>query len=328
MRRTLATLALLRMAAPLAPSRTPHSGYHGQGSSTPFFEGWYNRLTLPEAETSVALIFAVFDPGAAHAAVRRWGGAFANASARQYSTAGWLASLGPLFSPHYQVLMSLGRATGFVEVDGERLSFARAPFYAEKNWGAAFPSRWWWLQCNAFEASLEGCSELTLTATGATRQLLAGTRLDRSEDVALIGLHVDGEFLPFPDVRWTVAPWGDWRVSGAYEGLTVDIAATASDAGVPVRVPTDAGMADGATETYDGRLSVELRRGGDVLVAASTHLACCETGGDYASGVWGPAASEMAEPLRTVAFNLDLERAVSAGLDAAQRRGWLEIPGL
>ena len=257
-----------------------------------------------------------------------WGGAFANASARQYSTAGWLASLGPLFSPHYQVLMSLGRATGFVEVDGERLSFARAPFYAEKNWGAAFPSRWWWLQCNAFEDSLEGCSELTLTATGATRQLLAGTRLDRSEDVALVGLHVDGEFLPFPDVRWTVAPWGDWRVSGAYEGLTVDIAATASDAGVPVRVPTDAGMADGATETYDGRLSVELRRGGDVLVTASTHLACCETGGDYASGVWGPAASEMAEPLRTVAFNLDLERAVSAGLDAAQRRGWLEIPGL
>ena len=64
MRRALATLALLRMAAPLAPSRTPHSGYHGQGSSTPFFEGWYNRLTLPEAETSVALIFAVFDPGA------------------------------------------------------------------------------------------------------------------------------------------------------------------------------------------------------------------------------------------------------------------------
>ena len=87
-------------------------------------------------------------------------------------------------------------------------------------------------------------------------------------------------------------------------------------------------MADGATETYDGRLSVELRRGGDVLVTASTHLACCETGGDYASGVWGPAASEMAEPLRTVAFNLDLERAVSAGLDAAQRRGWLEVPGL
>ncbi|KAH8059634.1 tocopherol cyclase [Aureococcus anophagefferens] len=64
MRHALAALALLRMAAPLAPSRTPHSGYHGQGSSTPFFEGWYNRLTLPEAETSVALIFAVFDPGA------------------------------------------------------------------------------------------------------------------------------------------------------------------------------------------------------------------------------------------------------------------------
>ena len=54
-----ARLRTLRAAAP----RTPHSGYHGQGE-VDFFEGWYSRLTLPDEETSLALIYAIFDPGA------------------------------------------------------------------------------------------------------------------------------------------------------------------------------------------------------------------------------------------------------------------------
>ena len=387
-----------RRCAPLAASfrgaATPHSGYHGQGAASPFFEGWYSRLTLPEAETSAAFIFAINDPlvrtartgveaqvlvstpdGEAsfvanttdasrfaalpHALSLRcalgdedafamtstshrgrvggvawdfavepvvgWGGPFADAEKRQYSTAGWLASLGPIFSPHYQVLQSLGRATGWIDVDGDRRDFSRAAFYAEKNWGAAFPSRWWWIQCNTF-ATVDGATEVTLTATGARRTLtlLGGGE----EDVALVGLHVDGAFLPFPDVAWTVAPWGDWAVRGEYDGLVVEVRATCDDDGVPVRVPTPDGMRDGATETYRGALSLAVSRGAETILEASTTLACLETGGDYGGAAWGPAESAMAEPLRTIAFNLDLENAVSASLDAAQSRGWLDIPGL
>jgi len=374
--------------------RTPHSGYHGQGE-VDFFEGWYSRLTLPAEETSVALIYAVFDPGAktartgveaqalvaapggvraaraAAADVSRfaaaphaldvrqafgggeafamtstahrgrvgdvewdfsvapavgWGGRFDDAGARQYSTAGWLAALGPLVSPHYQVLQSLGHATGVVRAWGREYAFARAPFYAEKNWGRGFPRRWWWIQCNAFD---DPAREVTLTATGATRALLAGSALlAREEDVALIGLHVDGEFLPFPDVEWTVDAWGTWRVRGAYDGATVDIVATAppGDAGAPVRVPTPEGMRPGARETYRGSLSVEVRRGGAVVLSATSSLACLEVGGDHAAPWAGRSA--MTEPLRTVAYDVRLERAVSARLAAAQARGWVDVPGL
>lgn len=71
-----------------------------------------------------------------------WGG---GKDAKQYSTAGWLAAL-PVFEPHYQILMAHGLASGHVSWRGQRYDFESAPAYTEKNWGGAFPSRWFWLQ--------------------------------------------------------------------------------------------------------------------------------------------------------------------------------------
>ena len=140
---------------------------------------------------------------------------------------------------------------------------------------------------------------------------------------------LDGDFYPFPDVEWTVDVWGAWAVAATYEDLSVriDAAATDGDAGCPVRVPTPDGMRPGATETYSGALTVEVTRGTERLLLASSDLACLEVGGDYGGEAWR-AESAMTEPLKTIAFNLDLERAISTQLDNAQRRGWLDIPGL
>ena len=58
-------LLLSRHSRGLSPQqarRTPHAGYHGQGQ-TDFFEGWYNRITLPATDQSFAFIYAIFDPG-------------------------------------------------------------------------------------------------------------------------------------------------------------------------------------------------------------------------------------------------------------------------
>jgi tocopherol cyclase len=41
---------------------TPHSGYHGDGSSIDFFEGWYLRVTLPETSQSFAFMYSIQDP--------------------------------------------------------------------------------------------------------------------------------------------------------------------------------------------------------------------------------------------------------------------------
>lgn len=62
-----------------------------------------------------------------------------------------------------QILMAQGRATGWIEWGGKRYDFADAPSYAEKNWGGGFPSRWFWVQCEAFDDE----PDAALTSVGA-----------------------------------------------------------------------------------------------------------------------------------------------------------------
>lgn len=58
---------------------------------------------------------------------------------------------------------SVRPVSGWVEWGGRRYDFADAPAYSEKNWGGGFPSRWFWVQCEAFE----GEPDAALTCVGA-----------------------------------------------------------------------------------------------------------------------------------------------------------------
>jgi len=40
----------------------PHSGYHWRGQRSRFFEGWYLRLTLPDAAQTFAFMYSIDDP--------------------------------------------------------------------------------------------------------------------------------------------------------------------------------------------------------------------------------------------------------------------------
>ena len=42
--------------------QTPHSGYHWDGSSQRFFEGWYDRVTLPKEAQTFAFMYSIEDP--------------------------------------------------------------------------------------------------------------------------------------------------------------------------------------------------------------------------------------------------------------------------
>ena len=48
----------------IAPTayQTPHSGYHWDGSDRRFFEGWYYRVTLPQAAQTFAFMYSIEDP--------------------------------------------------------------------------------------------------------------------------------------------------------------------------------------------------------------------------------------------------------------------------
>lgn len=61
-------------------------------------------------------------------------------------------------------MMSLGRASGWIEWGEEKFEFENTPAYSEKNWGGGFPKKWFWIQCEAFD-SPEG-QEIALTSVG------------------------------------------------------------------------------------------------------------------------------------------------------------------
>lgn len=193
----------------------------------------------------------------------------------QQATAGWLSYL-PVFEPGWQVLMAHGLASGWVRWQGEEYRFVRSPAYAEKNWGGAFPSKWFWIQCNAF-ADAPG---LSITAAGGVRDVLAW-----KENVGLIGIHYQGQFYEFLSMKtaftWTVDPWGTWRLSAQNYRYRVQLTGIAKDKGARVRVPTLEGMQWQCRDTTHGRLHMQLWHLQDDLpiIDATSELAGLEVGG-------------------------------------------------
>ena len=247
-----------------------------------------------------------------------WGG---GDDARQYSTAGWLAAF-PVFEPHYQVLISKGKAVGSLSTtnrDGIETLFnlTDATVYLEKNWGGSFPSQWWWIQCNTFR------NGLCLTSTGGRRNLPFLNQ--EEEEVALVALHWNGKFLPFPTVSWSVR-WGEWKVEGEYGDYSVKLEGTCDDTGIPVKCPTLSGMDEIARETFHGEIRVMLYEKGALILDETSCEACLEVGGlPWSSMIW-KGEPAMKEPLKSLVMNVELERRASDILQLA--RVFVDIPGL
>lgn len=201
----------------------------------------------------------------------------------QQSTAGWLSQF-QIFEPGWQVLMAHGWATGWIEWQGRRYQFTRAPAYAEKNWGGAFPEKWFWIQCNCFD----GHPELTVTSGGGRRRVL-GWR----EEVAMVGIHDRGRFYEFvpwnATVRWQVKPWGSWRILAQTERYQVELEGTTNHPGAWVRTPTANGLQFICRDTTEGRLKLRLLERGRsprTLVEAESRLAGLEVGGEWNQEMW------------------------------------------
>ena len=181
--------------------------------------------------------------------------------------------------------MAHGLASGQIQWQGKTYVFEREPAYAEKNWGGAFPSKWFWLQCNAF-ADAPG---LSITAAGGVRDVLFW-----QENVGLIGIHYQGEFYEFFSTKtaftWTVDPWGYWHLTACDRRYRVEITGRTSDEGAYVRVPTRQSLQWLCRDTTHGELRVQLQTiSGEMVVEATSNLAGLEVGG----GPWDMAWSEV-----------------------------------
>ena len=204
------------------------------------------------------------------------------------ATAGWLSYL-PVFEPGWQVLMAHGLATGWIEwwddADATnpnaptRYAFENAPAYAEKNWGGAFPAKWFWIQCNAFADE----PTLSITAVAGVREVLM-----LKENVGLIGIHYQGQFYEFFSTKtaftWRVDPWGYWHVTACSFSHRVVLTGRAADAGAWVRVPTREGLQFFCRDTTHGELRVQLwefsrAKGERLIIDTTSQLAGLEIGG-------------------------------------------------
>jgi tocopherol cyclase len=182
----------------------------------------------------------------------------------QKSTAGWLASYS-VFEPHWQVTLADARATGHAIWNGKRYDFKDSPFYAEKNWGGSFPSKWYWVQCNSFDGftSPDGSSRLSLTAGGGIRKVPPG----KTEDLGMVCIHYNGllyEAVPWTgEMQWNVDPWGSWsfsaRCTSGKRKFEVQVDAKCEGDGVVLRAPTeDLGMSYFCRDSFYANIELSM----------------------------------------------------------------------
>ncbi|AKG21904.1 tocopherol cyclase family protein [Calothrix sp. 336/3] len=209
-----------------------------------------------------------------------WG----NKGSWQQSTAGWLSSL-QIFEPGWQILMAHGVASGWIDWNGKLYEFEYAPAYAEKNWGGAFPEKWFWINCNSFENE----PDLAITAVAGKRKVLWWM-----ESPGMVGIHHQGKFYEFVPwnsrVKWEVTPWGKWQMQATNEHYTVDLMGTTDLPGTWVRVPTEKGLVFSCRDTTKGLLSLQLREfsAGKSQIVLTAHSSLCglEIGGNYWKNTW------------------------------------------
>jgi hypothetical protein len=179
--------------------------------------------------------------------------------------------LGQYWHPHV-----LGaRVDGRMRLSGSDWRFDGATGYAEKNWGAGFPQRWWWGQASGVGDHDDACVAF---AGGDVR--VGPVALGPTAIVVRLGDELLRLAPPFARVRAD----GDersWRLRGRSARVTVDIDGDAngnSPHQLPVPVPDERRVIEGAAQHFTGRIELTVRRGRRLVFTGESNLAALERG--------------------------------------------------
>jgi hypothetical protein len=149
---------------------------------------------------------------------------------------------------------------------GER-SLDGAQIYAEKNWGAAFASHWWWGQ-----AGFEHGAGVAF----------AGGRVHGVAPTAVAAWTPAGVVTLAPPFARTVARagGGEWRIRASSPRWRVEIEgeATHSPLLLPVPLPAERRLEVRSNHHLLGRLSVRVHRGRRLWLAGESFAAGLEDG--------------------------------------------------
>lgn len=184
---------------------------------------------------------------------------------------GGIFSVVPFLGQYWHPHLLGGLARGTAHLDAEAWAFEDAELYAEKNWGAGFPKRWWWGQaqgfdrpdvCVAFSGGVLTAGPLSATVGGVVVRI--GEQIIRlTPPLSMVRSQTDGK-------RWEVQARG--------LGHRVHIIGNARhDAHVlPVPLPAERRNVDTDFEHLAGHLTLEVS--GRTSYRGETDLAGLEIG--------------------------------------------------
>lgn len=166
-----------------------------------------------------------------------------------------------------------GRASGSVEFAGDRWDFTDATLYAERNWGAGFPLRWWWGQAHDFDGA-----DVSVAFSGGLLEL-GPLRRDVAGVVVRLGRKVIRLTPPMPvrsvigDSYWSIrarSPRYQIELEGDGTALPPHV--------LPVPLPADRRNVDTDFEHLGGVLHCTVKESGRVIFSGTSHLAGLEVG--------------------------------------------------
>ena len=182
-----------------------------------------------------------------------------------------IPGLGQYWHPHL-----LGaRVEGHAVLGDRTIELDGATAYAEKNWGAAFPGRWWWGQAHGFDdpgvcvAFAGGGLErgpFELAATSVIVHLAAGETLRLVPPLAITAVDTGAS-------AWRV------RARSARHRVTIEGDSGGSKSHLlPVPVPAERRTVNRARQYLAGRMRVEVHTGRRLRYRGESMLAGLEVG--------------------------------------------------
>ncbi len=179
----------------------------------------------------------------------------------------------PFLNQYWHPYRLGGRASGSVEFEGQRWDFTDAILYAERNWGAGFPLRWWWGQAHDFDGA-----DVSVAFSGGLLEL-GPLQRDVAGVVVRLGRKVIRLTPPVP-VRSVI---GDnyWNIRGRsprYEVELVGDGTALPPHVLPVPLPAERRNVDTDFEHLGGVLHCTVKEWGRVIFCGTSNLAGLEVG--------------------------------------------------
>lgn len=179
----------------------------------------------------------------------------------------------PFLNQYWHPYYLGGKASGTVEYGDESWTFDGAKLYAERNWGAGFPLRWWWGQAHDF-----GVDDVCVAFSGGLLSLGPIAR-DVNGIVVRVGSKVI-RMTPPVIVRSQIGE-NHWLLRGRSPRYQIELEGDGTHLPphvLPVPLPGERRNIDTDFEHLGGRLRCTVRESGRLLFDGTSELAGLEVG--------------------------------------------------